>query len=95
MGPEDKKDLALRVLLDLAMKVQTGEVLIESVEQERDFVRVHNLKTDQMEYFGTLPTKLQLIYKGQKGSTEEEYRLEKYLKDHPEGHIWSTCQVSS
>lgn len=90
MGNEEMKEAALRVLLDLAMKVQTGEAIVEGVDMTQEFVHVHNVKTGQREFFNTLSTKLQLVYKVPKRQTEEEIRLEQYMKDHPDSLIWST-----
>lgn len=83
------KEATLRVLLDLAAKVQTGEVVVEGVDLTQEFVHVHDIKTDQREFFGTLSTKLHLVYKVPKKQLEEQVRLEQYMKDHPEGQIWS------
>lgn len=90
MGNEEMKEAVLRILLDLAMKVQTGEVVVKSIDMTQEFIHVHDVKTGQREFFNTLSTKLQLVYKVPKKQTEEEIRLEQYMKNHPDNQIWST-----
>lgn len=89
MNNDEMKEAALRVLLDLAMKVQTGEAIVEGVDMTQEFVHVHNVKTEQREFFGTLSTKVQLIYRVPKRQLEEEARFDQYMKDHPDSQIWS------
>lgn len=87
MSVEEKKEAALRVLLDLAVKIQVGDVIVEDIDLIKDLVRIHDTDSGQWVFFNTLPRKLHLRYRVLKGLSEEQARLEQYLKDHPESEI--------
>lgn len=87
MSMEEKKEAALRVLLDLAIKIQVGDVIVEDIDLIKDLVRVHDTAANEWVMFNTLPRKLYLSYRTPKGLAEEKARLEQYLKDHPASEI--------
>lgn len=86
MEDQEKKESALRILLDLAVKIQSGEALIEDIDMRRQYICVQE-PNGRCEFFGIFPMTLILTYQTRKNLIEERIRYEQYLKDHPDAKI--------